>query len=68
MAESRQAYSEAFIRKTLMHLQEQTKTLPELAEELQIPAETLQNWLERYREMRNETEHNTGPSANLSGA
>lgn len=54
MNETRQSYSEDFKRKTVKFLQEQTKTLPEMAEELQIPVETLRKWMGKYRELKNE--------------
>lgn len=54
MAESRQSYNEEFKRKTVKFLQEQTKTLPELAEELNIPVGTLRQWMGKYREIGNE--------------
>ncbi|RTE09120.1 transposase, partial [Paenibacillus whitsoniae] len=36
------------------YVQEQTKTLPEIAEELNIPTGTLQNWMRLYRSFENE--------------
>jgi transposase len=54
MAESRQSYNEAFKRKTVKFLQEQTKSMPELAEELNIPVGTLRQWMGKYREIENE--------------
>ena len=54
MTESRQSYNEEFKRKTVKFIQEQTKTLPQLAEELAIPAGTLRQWVGKYRTLENE--------------
>jgi transposase len=54
MAESRQLYNEEFKRKTVKFIQEQTKTLPQIAEELNIPAGTLRQWMGKYRTLENE--------------
>lgn len=54
MAESRQSYNEEFKRKTVKFIQEQTKTLPQLADELDIPVGTLRQWLGKYRTLENE--------------
>lgn len=54
MAETRQSYNEDFKRKTVKFLQEQTKTMPELSEELNIPLGTLRQWMAKFRELKNE--------------
>ena len=54
MVETRQSYNEEFKRKTVQFIQEQTKTLPELAEELNIPVGTLRQWKGKYRELEHE--------------
>ena len=59
MTETRQTYNEEFKRKTVKFIQEQTKTLPQIAEELSIPSGTLRQWLGKYRTMENE------PAANM---
>ncbi|MCM3341080.1 transposase [Paenibacillus sp. MER TA 81-3] len=38
----------------MKYIQEQTKTMPEIAEELQIPAKTLHQWKAQYRTFENE--------------
>lgn len=54
MGEQRQRYNEEFKQQAVKYVQEQTKTLPEIAEELNIPAGTLQNWMTKYRSFENE--------------
>jgi transposase len=54
MAESRQHYNEDFKKKTVKYVQEQTKSLPEIAQELDIPVGTIRQWLSKYREFENE--------------
>lgn len=54
MTETRQSYDDDFKRQTVKFLQEQTKKLPELAAELQIPVGTLRKWMGKYRELKNE--------------
>src|SRR5688500_8646397 len=54
MAESRQHYNEEFKEQTVKYIQEQTKSLPEIAEELNIPVNTLRPWLAKYRKLTNE--------------
>lgn len=54
MGEQRQRYNEEFKRQTVKFIQEQTKTLGELAEELNIPKSTLHQWMGQYRELKNE--------------
>jgi len=54
MKENRQSYNEEFKRQTVKFIQEQTKTLPEIAEELNIPKGTLRQWMGKYRELENE--------------
>ena len=59
MGEQRQRYNEEFKQQTVKFIQEQTKTVPELAEELNIPAKTLHSWVAKYRQFEDE------PLANL---
>ena len=54
MGEQRQRYSEDFKKETVRFIQEQTKTLGELAEELLIPKSTLHQWMGQYRELKYE--------------
>ncbi|WP_221469299.1 transposase [Cohnella nanjingensis] len=54
MSEKRQHYSEEFKEQTVMYIQEQTKTLPQIGEELNVPVGTLQQWMRKYRKFENE--------------
>lgn len=54
MGEQRQKYNEEFKQQTVKYIQEQTKTVVELAEELNIPAKTLHSWLAKYRQFDDE--------------
>jgi len=54
MGETRQRYNEEFKKQAVKYVQEQTKTLPEIAEELNIPEGTLRNWMAKYRSFENE--------------
>jgi transposase len=54
MGEQRQRYSEEFKKQTVKFIQEQTKSLGDLAEELHIPKSTLHQWMSQYRELKNE--------------
>lgn len=54
MGEQRQRYDDEFKRQTVEYIQKQTKTMPEIAEELNIPVQTLHNWkanAEKIREL-----------------
>ncbi|WP_076305165.1 transposase [Paenibacillus odorifer] len=44
MGEHRQRYNEEFKKQTVQFIQEQTKTVGGLAEELNIPKSTLHQW------------------------
>jgi transposase len=54
MGEQRQRFNEEFKKQTVKYIQEQTKTLPELAAELNIPVKTLHQWKSKYRTFENE--------------
>lgn len=54
MTKSRQRYNEEFKQETVKYLQSRTKTLPQMAEELNIPVGTLQNWMSKYRSFSDE--------------
>jgi transposase len=45
----RNHYSEEFKKRTVKHILEQTKTMPEIALELEISAGMLHNWKRQYR-------------------
>ena len=54
MGEQRQRYNDEFKRQTVRYIQEQTKTVTDIAEELSIPTGTLYAWMAQYREFENE--------------
>ncbi|WP_058301425.1 LA_3659 family protein [Gorillibacterium timonense] len=54
MGEQRQRYNEEFKKQTVRFIQEQTKTVADLAEELNIPRGTLHQWMGQYRELKYE--------------
>lgn len=54
MGEQRQRYNEEFKKQAVKLLQEQTKSVGEIAQELDIPAKTLHGWRAKYREFKNE--------------
>lgn len=54
MGDSRQSYNETFKREAVKYVQEQTKTLPEIAEELNVSPNTLRQWVGKYREFEHE--------------
>jgi transposase len=54
VGEQRQRFNEEFKMQAVKYVQEQTKTLPEIAEEMNIPAGTLKNWMRKYRSFENE--------------
>lgn len=54
MSEQRQHYNEEFKKQTVKFIQEQTKTLVEISQELNIPKNTLTQWLAKYREFESE--------------
>lgn len=55
MGEQRQRFNEEFKKKTVKYIQEQTKTMPEIAQELNIPVGTLHQWKAKYRTFENES-------------
>jgi transposase len=55
MSETRRSYNEEYKIQTVKYIQEQTKTVAELALELDIPAKTLYQWLEKYRSFQSES-------------
>ena len=54
MGEPRQHYNEEFKKQAVKYVQDQTKSLSEIAEDLNIPAKTLRQWMAKYREFHNE--------------
>ncbi|MEK5357941.1 transposase [Paenibacillus sp. FSL L8-0709] len=54
MSGTRQRYNEEFKEQTVKYIQEQTKTVAELALELDVPAKTLHQWLGKYRKFNSE--------------
>ncbi|MNI87902.1 Transposase [compost metagenome] len=54
MSGTRRSYNEEYKRQTVKYIQEQTKTVAELALELDIPAKTLHKWLGQYRQFQDE--------------
>jgi transposase len=54
MGEVRQRYTDEFKEQTVKFIQEQTKTVAQIAEELNIPAKTLHQWIAKYRKFENE--------------
>ncbi|QHT59041.1 transposase [Paenibacillus lycopersici] len=54
MGEQRQRYNEEFKRQTVRFVQEQTKSLSDLSEELNIPKSTLSQWMTQYRQFEKE--------------
>ena len=54
MKGTRQHYNEEFKKQAVRFVQEQTKSIPEIAEEMNIPTGTLRQWLAQYREFESE--------------
>lgn len=54
MGEQRKRYNEEFKKQTVKYLQEQAKSVEDIALELDIPAKTLHSWKAKYRELKNE--------------
>lgn len=54
MSEPRKSYNEEFRKQTVKYIQENCKTVADVAEELDIPAKTLHSWLGKYREFEKE--------------
>jgi len=57
MGEQRQRYNEEFKKQTVKYIQEQTKTMSDVAEDLNIPKSTLHQWLAKYRQFNQESIH-----------
>lgn len=54
MGEQRQHYNETFKREAVKYVQEQSKTMEQIADELNINLGTLRNWVGKYREFKQE--------------
>lgn len=54
MSEHRQHYNQEFKQQTVKYIQEQSKTMPDIAEELNIPVGTLRQWMAKYRQFDGE--------------
>lgn len=54
MGEQRQRFNEEFKQQTVKYIQEQTKTMQEIADELNIPVKTLHQWKAKYRKFESE--------------
>ncbi|WP_222708564.1 transposase [Paenibacillus sp. N3.4] len=54
MGEQRQRYNEEFKQQTVKFIQEQTKSVADIAQELNIPSSTLHKWLAQYRQFEGE--------------
>lgn len=50
----RQRYNKEFIEQTVKYIQEQQKSMTDIAEELNIPKGTLKNWMMKYRQFPDE--------------
>jgi transposase len=49
VGEQRQRYNEEFKRQTVKYVQEKTKTISDICEELNIPKSTLHQWIGQFR-------------------
>lgn len=54
MGEQRRRYNDEFKKQTAKYMYEQTKSVEDIAQEMDIPAKTLHNWKAKYREFKNE--------------
>lgn len=54
MGEKRQRYPEEFKRETVKYIQQRAKSIADIAEELNIPAGTLHQWMGKYRTLEQE--------------
>ncbi|MCS7458984.1 transposase [Paenibacillus doosanensis] len=61
MVEQRQRYNDEFKKQAVKYVQEQTKSLSEIAEEMNIPTGTLKNWMMKYRTFENEPISTSNP-------
>ncbi|WP_379229383.1 transposase [Paenibacillus sp. GCM10023250] len=54
VGEQRQRYNEEFKKQTVKYVQEQTKSVADICEELNIPKSTLNQWIAQYRQFDQE--------------
>lgn len=54
MKEQRQRYNQEFKENAVKYMQEQVKSLPEIAVEMNIPVSTLRQWMQKYRKFPDE--------------
>lgn len=54
MGERRQRFNEEFKRQTVKFVQEQAKTVTDIAQELDISKSTIHQWLSKYRQFESE--------------
>ncbi len=54
MGEQRQRYNEEFKRQTVAYIQEQTKSIGDICNELNIPKSTIHQWMGKYRQFDQE--------------
>jgi transposase len=54
MKDTRIRYSQEFKEEAVKYIQKNQKTIPEIAEEMNIPVNTLKNWLRLHRKFENE--------------
>jgi transposase len=54
MSENRESFNETFKREAVKYAQEQSKSVQEIADELNLNYGTLRNWMGKYREFENE--------------
>jgi transposase len=55
MGEVRQHFNEEFKQQTVKFIQEQTKSVADIAQELNIPVGTVHQWIAKYRQFENES-------------
>jgi transposase len=54
MGEKRQRYPEEFKKETVRYIQHRSKSITDIAEELNIPVGTLHQWMGKYRSLEQE--------------
>lgn len=54
MGEQRKHYNEQFKREAVRFVQEQSKSITDIAADMNIPSATLHKWVAKYREFENE--------------
>ncbi|MFX3632493.1 MAG: transposase [Candidatus Pristimantibacillus sp.] len=58
MGEQRQRYNEEFKKKAVKYVQENTKSIADICDELSVPKSTLHQWVSQYRSFEDESVHN----------